>query len=55
MQEKVTTSGHDWAALPGQDVIPYIFFPPPLFFLPFFLGLLPWHMDVPRLGVESEL
>ena len=24
------------------------------FFLPF-LGLLPRHMDVPRLGVESEL
>ena len=23
-------------------------------FLPF-LGLLPWHMEVPRLGVESEL
>ena len=20
-----------------------------------FLGLLPWHMEVPRLGVESEL
>ena len=26
----------------------------PFFFLPF-LGLLPWHMEVPRLGVESEL
>ena len=25
-----------------------------LFFLPF-LGLLPQHMEVPRLGVESEL
>jgi len=28
-----------------------------IFFLVFllFLGLLPWHMEVPRLGVESEL
>ena len=26
----------------------------PFFFLPF-LKLLPWHMEVPRLGVESEL
>ena len=29
-------------------------FPPPLFFFSF-LGLHPWHMEVPRLGVESEL
>ena len=25
------------------------------FFLFFFLGLYPWHMDVSRLGVKSEL
>ena len=25
------------------------------FFLLFFLGLHPWHMEVPRLGVQSEL
>ena len=35
------------------------YFPPPipphtLFFLSF-LGLQPWHVEVPRLGVESEL
>ena len=24
------------------------------FFFLHFLGLLPWHMEVPRLGVESE-
>ena len=26
-----------------------------LFFSSFFLGLCPWHMAVPRLGVELEL
>ena len=26
-----------------------------IFFFVFFLGLHPWHMEVPRLGVESEL
>ena len=24
-------------------------------FLPFYLGPHPWHMEVPRLGVESEM
>ena len=28
---------------------------PPTPFLKIFLGLHPWHMDVPRLGVETEL
>ena len=28
---------------------------PLFFFFPFFLGPHPWHMEVPRLGVESEL
>ena len=26
-----------------------------LFFVFVFLGLHPWHMEVPRLGVDSEL
>ena len=26
-----------------------------LFFFFFFLGLHPWHMEIPRLGVKSEL
>ena len=35
-----------------QDV--FLFFFVFFVFLPF-LGLLPWHTEVPRLGVESEL
>ena len=38
-----------WATRELQDTL--FFF----VFFPFFLGLHPWHMEVPRLGVESEL
>ena len=31
----------------GRGLFVFVFFP--------FLGPLPWHMQVPRLGVESEL
>jgi len=34
----------------GCDLLFFFFF----VFLPF-LGLLPWHMEIPRLGVQSEL
>jgi len=35
----------------------YPVFPAPIFFFSFcyFFGPLPWHTEVPRLGVESEL
>ena len=36
-----------------QLQMPFLFFL--FFFFLLFLGLLPWHMEVPRLGVESEL
>ena len=35
-----------------QSILEFIFYF--LFFLPF-VGLLPRHMEVPRLGVQSEL
>ena len=37
--------------MPGRCQHPSMFF---FFFLPF-LGAHPWHMEVPRLGVQSEL
>ena len=44
--------GHAWENNHEQKKsAPWSFF---FFFLPF-LGLLPWHMEVPGLGVESEL
>ena len=33
----------------------FFFLPSFLFFFFVFLGLYPWHMEVPRLGVELEL
>ena len=33
----------------------YLYFIPFFFVFFVFLGLHPWHMEVPRLGVESEL
>ena len=36
-----------------QNFIPFLFLFLFFVFLPF-LGPLPWHMEVPRLGVQSE-
>ena len=36
----------------GYRILGFVFV---LFFLLVFVGLHPWHMEVPRLGVESEL
>ena len=43
-----------WKGIPAPDSAPFrtIFF---FLFFFCFLRLHPWHMDVPRLGVESEL
>ena len=38
----------------AYDKYKYVYFYFIFVFLPF-LGTLPWHMEVPRLGVESEL
>ena len=61
--EEQSSYSPTWAILPTckgtmmlktqKGLCTYFFF----FFLSFyhFLGLLSWHMEVPRLGVESEL
>jgi len=48
-----------YPAIPLLDIYPKKIKPPVLFFFFFcllsFLGLPPWHMEVPRLGVKLEL
>ena len=50
---------HHWhvAVCGRRGVLEVNDLPLPFFFFVFlpFLGPLPWHMEVPRLGVESEL
>ena len=47
-----STQGKEMGAGKGREREFLSFF---LFFFPVFLGLNPWHIEGPRLGVESEL
>ena len=44
-----------WLLPEAEENTPHLFVVVVVVLFFFFLGLLPWHMEVPRLGVESEL